>query len=230
MKIGCLSPVFNEEKLISGCVQSVKQFVRRHVILSANRSLYGDQRANDKTNEIAEDSGAIVITGDWCEEHVQRNRGVEMLQDMDWIICTDADMWPTKAFMENLLGYLGSTRADGVVCPQNAYWFDTNHILVNDTFCPVIAMRPWRRFWHIGNIDTNCQTFPDKIDHLNWCYPKDILKKVSTYSHSPEFPNHEDWFAKHFQTWKEGQPAIMPDGKIFQVERHELPEELKAYL
>jgi hypothetical protein len=65
---------------------------------------------------------------------------------------------------------------------------------------------------------------------LNWCKPKNILKKVLTYAHAPEFKDAKGWYENHFVGWQEGNPAIMPDGKFFDVAKDPLPEELKSWL
>jgi glycosyltransferase involved in cell wall biosynthesis len=229
MKLGAVSPVYNEESLITGCVKCLQDFVDTHIVLVSEKPYYGQMHIPDRTEEIASDLGADVITGVWTLDHHQRNTGIKLLQDCDWIICTDADMWMTKADMEKLIDVLSKTTAEAFIIPQYAYWKDTDHILEDDDFKPVIAIRPHVRFVHIGNIGRPFEVVNDiYVHHLNWCEPKDIYKKVLTYSHAPEFNGHE-WYEKHYKTWQESSQACLPD-RCYSVKKQSLPDELKAYL
>jgi glycosyltransferase involved in cell wall biosynthesis len=214
--------------------------VNKHVILSATKSLNGNQIKTDRTSEVAEELGAVVIEGDWKDEHIQRNLGVAMCQDADWIIVNDADMWYTKEFMDNLIRVLSTTDASAVVAPQHTYWYDIDHVLPDDNFMPVVAMRPSARFWKVGCVDCGCAIFSEKLHHLAWCKPKDILKKVKTYYHAPELKDVDDWYENIFCKWEEGKLAVMPNrngnkqttwvGESFRVVRQSLPQELRNYL
>jgi len=236
LNLGAMTPIFNEQRFVPGCIQCVKPWVKRHVFLSAVTSLNGQVKKTDKTSEIAEDLGATVVEGDWREEHVQRNLGVAMLQDMDWIICLDADMWFTKDWMEHLIDELKTTKAKAICAPQWGYWHDTQHVLVGDDFTPVVAIRPDVRFTHIGCVNVPFQLFPRRIHHMAWCKPKDILKKVLTYGHAPELKDAEKWYNEVFLKWKPGKKAIMPDkangekGREFDVVFKTMPYELRRML
>jgi glycosyltransferase involved in cell wall biosynthesis len=228
--LGAITPVFNEEKLIKGCIKSVENVVSRHIVLSATNSLYGDQVKTDKTSELAEALGATVVDGSWDKEHEQRNLGVAMVKDCPWILCLDADMWFSEKYLNGLLKFLETTRFEAVVSPQWAYWSDTDHVLYGDDFMPVVAIRPNVRFTNIGCVNVPFAVYNEKIDHLNWCKPKDILKKVLTYSHRPDYEEPADWFYKKFCTWQPGDKAVMPDGKEFDVVYKPLSRELRRYL
>jgi hypothetical protein len=56
------------------------------------------------------------------------------------------------------------------------------------------------------------------------------MGKLRHYSHAPEISNIDEWYNEKFLKWTEGSPAIMPDGKIFEVTQNSLPQELRAYL
>lgn len=234
MKLGAVSLVYNEEPLVKGCIRSLKKYIDKHVMCVSTHPYYGEPQEQDRSDIIAEEEGAIVIPGQWPLDHMQRNTGIAYLgEEYDWIICTDVDMWLTEECLKNLMKELKNSTENAYVISQRAYWRDTSHVLADDYFMPVIAIRPHVRFVHIGNVDCSYKAITScPIDHLNWCEPKDILKKVKTYSHAPEFnqPLVEQWYENTFLRWREGDKAVMPDGKEFNVRRHELPEELKRYL
>lgn len=232
MKIGALTPVYNEEKLMKGCINSFKPFVDRHIVLVAEKPFYGNPEPLDRTLQISLDLGADAILTNRKPEHFMRNQALEMFEDegdYDWILCNDADMWFEKTTMMQLIDYLSNCTDEIVIMPQWGYWRDVNHVLVGDDFCPVVAMRPNKRFTHIGNANGQYKIMDElKLHHLAWCEPKDILKKVTTYSHAPEFDG-EAWYKQYYLGWKEGQKAVLPN-KRFDIAVKPLPEELKAYL
>ena len=139
MKIAAFSPVYNEEALIRGCIESFRGVVDRHIILLASQPFYGTPSPVDKTKEIAESLGATVVSGAWTQEHVMRNCGNTLLKNYDWILVNDADMWWQREELDALLGMMECTDAKAICAHQRAYWYDTDHILVNDDFAPVVA-------------------------------------------------------------------------------------------
>lgn len=227
MRLAAVTPAYNEETLIRGCVECLKPFVERHIILVSEKPYYGKCEEPDRTADIAESLGAEVIRGQWPLDHMQRNTGISLLKDFDWIITTDVDMWVTKDYMTKLINRLGNTEAKAFITNQYGYWKDIDHILI-EGFKPVIAIKPSVRFSYIGNIDTNYEVFEEKIHHLAWCEPKNIYKKVLTYSHAPEFDG-ETWYRNHYQNWVESDTAVLPD-RTYKVEKFSLPQELRAYI
>lgn len=230
MKIGAFSPVYNEEPLIRGCIESFRGVVDKHIILLASVPFYGSPSPEDKTKDIAESLGADVVSGSWKQEHVMRNCGNTLLKDCDWILVNDADMWWRKEELDKLLETMRTTTKDAICAPQRAYWYDIDHQLVGDGFMPVVALRPHVKWYHIGCVATDWDRTEAVVDHINWCKPKDILKKVLTYSHANEYTGGKEWYENNFIGWTEGSPAVMPDGKIFETCKAPLPQELRRYL
>lgn len=229
MRLAAISPVYNEESLIKGCIESLRPFVEEHIVLVSEKPYYSDPWPKDRTAEIAEELGATVINGNWELDNFQRNTGIALLQDYDWILTTDVDMWMLHEDVEKLIKKLEVSKSEALVIKQIAYWKDIDHVLVDDDFMPVIAIRPSVKFTHIGCVDKQCQIVDDiNIHHINWCEPKNILKKVLTYSHAPEFSGQK-WYDEFYLGWKEGMDAILPN-KAFKVKNFSLPEELRRYL
>jgi glycosyltransferase involved in cell wall biosynthesis len=229
MKLGAVSLAYNEETLVRGCIESLKPFVDRHIFLISEKPYYGEPEPPDRTEEIARSLGAKVVKGNWPLDHHQRNTGIALLQDCDWIICTDVDMWLTHDTVRNIISEIAFSEAKAYTIPQIGYWKDIDHALVGDDFKPVIAIRPSVRFTHIGNINTHWEVMPDVCHHLAWCEPKNILKKVKTYPHAPEF-NGELWYETHYKNWKESDKVAVLPNKTFVVERKPLPDELRSYI
>jgi hypothetical protein len=231
MKLAAYTPVYNEEKLITGAIKSFAPFVEKHIVMVAGKPFYGTPQPLDRTMDVASDLGAEVIITQARPEHRMRNEAMELLDqgEYDWILVNDADMWFEHDTLKELIAILQHTKEDIVCMPQWGYWKDTDHILVGDDFCPVVALRPNKRFTHIGNANGAYKIIEHlKVHHLAWCAPKDILKKVTTYSHAPEFDGAA-WYTQYYEPWKEGQKAVLPT-KRFDVAYKPLPDELKKYL
>ena len=230
MKLAGLSLVYNEKPLVKGCIESLKPFVDRHLIMVSEVPYFGEAEPVDDTYEECIKHGAEPIMGTWPMDHDQRNAGIAMLQDYDWILVTDIDMWYEHSVLEELISRLDKMPTDAVIMAQHGYFKDVDHVLEGDNFKPVVAFRPNVRFTYIGNVNTTCSVVDDiKLHHLAWCEPKDIYKKVTTYPHAPEFDGKK-WYYNDYIGWTEGSPIRMPNGEIFNVKKQPLPEELKRYL
>jgi len=231
MRIAALSIVYNEEKLIRGCIESFKPFVQEHVMVVGTKPYFGRPEPLDDSADASRAYGAHVIEGSYPLDHWQRNDGLDYLQDRgyDWILISDVDMWFEHWQVENMIKQLETAKEEAMIMAQDSYWHDTNHRLVGDEFCPVVAVRPHVRFSYSGNVNTVYGKIHDlKLHHLAWCAPKDIHKKVLTYTHAPEFDG-EAWYQQYYKNWRFGQKAVLPTGR-FLVEYNPLPDELKAYL
>lgn len=228
MKIAGLTIIYNEATLVPGCIESLKPIVDKHLFMVSAKPYFKNDFPQDNTIELIESLGGEVIEGYWSLEHKQRNEGIAMLQDYDWIVCTDADMWLEQSEALKLRDYLSVTKCDALVSPQISYWHDTDHVLVGDDFQPMIAVKPSVRFAEKACVPCPYDVAPIITHHINWCAPKDIYKKVMTYSHSDEFDG-DAWYKQYYLGWKEGQKAVLPN-KRFDVALQSLPVELKSYL
>jgi hypothetical protein len=235
MKFAAMSIVYNEEKLIQGCINTWKPFIDKHVVMVSVKPFHGEVEPQDGTVEICRSNNVITFQGWWSEEHKMRNTAVALLKDYDYILINDADMWMTGEDVKKMIKEIEETNEDAYVIPQKSYWYDTNHCLVGDSFMPVIAIKPHVRFVHIGTIDRGVRVLSSAVcHHLNWCKPKNILKKVKTYAHANEMVEVDKWYKEHFLGWSEGKKAVMPiQNRIqssFDVRNSPLPNELQEWL
>jgi len=226
MRIAAITPVWNEPELIKGCIRSLAPHVEKHIVLVSETPYYGDG-IMDNTAEVAEELGAEVITGNWKLDHHQRNLGINLLQDFDWIITADADEMITSYNMQILKRNMERTKHDALSVNHYPYWKDYYHV-IKDNFKPIFAVRPNVKFNHIRNVNCIFGQSDACIDHLSWCKPKDILKKITNYAHADEY-NPEIWYNTHYKNWKEGELAVFP-GDSFRVKEHRLPNELRKLL
>ena len=230
MKLAAVTPVYNEEHLIRGCINSLKPFVDRHVVLVSEAPYFGESFPPDRTAEVSEELGADVIKGNWSLDHHQRNIGLALCSDCDWVLTFDSDEMMEASELEKFIHCLETTNAQAIVCDPVIYWKTTDYRLHTISgFQPIIAVRPDVRFWHIRNVTSSFQVSDCIMHHLSWCAPKDIYKKVTTYAHAKEIDGKK-WYREHYENWKLGDKVILTNGEQFDAIYNPLPGELRNLL
>jgi glycosyltransferase involved in cell wall biosynthesis len=113
MKVSIVIPAYNEERLISGCLQAVE------AALEANRAsgfeteiIVVDNNSSDRTAEIAGRAGARV-----CFEPVNqigraRNAGAAVSEG-EWLLFVDADSWLSPELVADIFALIDSGTAVG---------------------------------------------------------------------------------------------------------------------
>jgi len=91
MKIATYTQCYRSEDMIKDSLNSFKGLVDQQLVLISEKPWRGEAQPLDKTKEITEKEGAEVIVGNWAEETPQRNLGLQLLKDYDWIINIDSD-------------------------------------------------------------------------------------------------------------------------------------------
>jgi glycosyltransferase involved in cell wall biosynthesis len=91
MKVATYTQCYRSEETIKDCLNSFKGLVDQQLVLISERPWRGEALPLDKTKKVAEKEGAEVIVGNWSEETPQRNLGLQILKDYDWIINIDSD-------------------------------------------------------------------------------------------------------------------------------------------
>lgn len=230
MRLVANTLAYNDEGVITGTIKCLAPYVDRHVVLISEEPYFGEPSAPDCTEEICMIHDVEIIKGTWPLDHFQRNVGVVVSQDADWIITFDSDEMMTHEQMENFIKFLEKTDAQAVCLKPEVYWKTTDYRLrpIPD-YAPVLAVRPSVRFTYIRNINTPFALFDEGgMHHLSWCAPKDIYKKVIHYAHATDFNGHE-WYKEKYCMWNPLQPAELPTA-TYDVIKKPLPQELKEYL
>lgn len=232
MRIGVVTPAYNDEDVIRGTIRSLKPFVDKHIVLISEKPYFGNYSEPDKTFQYCMDEEVEVIKGVWELDHYQRNLGISLCQDCDWVLTFDSDEMLTKEGMEKLIEALKETDADALVLKPKIYWNTTDYILSPDPgFMPIVAVRPNIKFIHIRNIEAckiDIYTNEDNpMHHLSWCSPKDIYKKVKCYAHAPDY-DWETWYQDYYKHWdfNKDSSVIFPDGDKYEAIYKPLPKEL----
>ncbi|HEY9113225.1 MAG TPA: glycosyltransferase family 2 protein, partial [Bacteroidales bacterium] len=109
---------FNEELHICRCVTNAFLFAKQVFII--------DSYSTDKTVEIAESLGAIVLKNKWENNHAKQvNWALENCPfTTDWILRLDADEFLTEKLIKEIKAKIPILPADisGVVLPRQIYF------------------------------------------------------------------------------------------------------------
>lgn len=231
MKFGRCIPYYNEPELINGGINSWGKQYGSPLVLISSAPYHGEAVSQADQERQIQRLGAMVVSKDWRKEEDKRNFGMRLLKDCDYVLWNDTDTWIERHQLENLIQEIKETKAAAYCIKQRSYWYDTDHCLVDDLHTPVCAVH--RDF---GFSDHACVNTPYHliqsafVHHISWCKPKNILGKLKNYSHADELTNVDEWYENNWIGWTPDNPAVMPDGKIFDVECKSLPTELRRYL
>jgi glycosyltransferase involved in cell wall biosynthesis len=97
LKISIIVPAFNEEKLLSGSLASIR--LAMQAIDEAGWSselIVCDNNSTDRTAQIAADAGALVVFEPVNQISRARNAGAARATG-EWLIFVDADSYPSRA-------------------------------------------------------------------------------------------------------------------------------------
>jgi glycosyltransferase involved in cell wall biosynthesis len=230
MKIGAVTTAYNDESVIKGTLRCLKHFVDRHIVMLADKPFHGEAEKADNTEKICREEGVEVIKG-YFPEHKQRNIGVSLCDDCDWVICFDADEVMTKEDLVKFIRFLETCKQGAVGAQSKVYWKTWDYEMKpTPDHAIIIAVRPTQRFWEKRCID--CQYYISTENdgfthhHLSWSAPKDILSKVIHYNHANEFDGRK-WYDTYFKEWTPGQKVYQPWMTEWTAEYNPLPAELK---
>jgi hypothetical protein len=231
MKLSATILCYNDEATIGGTIRNLKRFTNDIWVMMSIVPYFGTPSPLDRSELICKSLGAKVVKGNWKLDHFQRNAGLSLCKDSDWVFTFDSDELMTCDEIEKMLILAGSTNERAICNTPEVYWYDIDHVLSpRSPYSPPIMCKPDVRFTYIRNINCNWATYEGTMHHLSWCKPKDILKKVTNYAHATDFEDPIGWYENHFVGWQEDSPAVMPDGNIFTTAQSPLPQELRGYL
>ena len=108
MKISVIVPAFNEEKLIAGCVSSIRAALAANAREGLEWELIVvDNRSTDATAERARAAGARVVEEPKRQIARARNRGAQAAGG-DWLVFVDADSTVSARLMAGVLDRMRS--------------------------------------------------------------------------------------------------------------------------
>ncbi len=116
MKLSIVVPAFNEERLVAGTLERLKDgievFRRRGW---SGELILCDNNSTDRTAELARAAGATVVFEPVNQIARARNAGASAASG-DWLLFVDADSSPTSELFEDVLAVIESGRYVGGGC------------------------------------------------------------------------------------------------------------------
>jgi glycosyltransferase involved in cell wall biosynthesis len=121
LKLSIIVPAYNEEKLMTGCLEHISKAVEANV--SANWTaevIVVDNNSTDRTAELARAAGAQVVFEAINQISRARNAGARVA-DGDWFLFIDADSYLHPATLAELLRCIRQGRSAAGGC---VVWLD----------------------------------------------------------------------------------------------------------
>lgn len=216
MKYAIATIAYNESEIIEACIRNWKGLVDKHLILVSSKPWNGKAVPNDGTAEIAKRAGAEVVVGDWDTEAQQRNEGLAILHDYDYVLIVDPDELYTKKTQKAIFEALDNPmdpnwRTDKKI-PSfriqhiRTYWKSPKYVLApEDRHKPVIAVDPKQLFCHehrqFGG--DYVPLIPGTCHHFSWVKSDEKVKeKIQSYSHSSAIVLN--WYEDIWLKWRPG--------------------------
>ena len=203
---------FNEEKHIARCLQSLLPFTDKIFIV--------DSFSTDRTVDIAQSMGAVVVQNAWVNYATQFNYGIEHTPfQTAWLMRMDADEYVMPELADEINRRLtGLPMEVGGVHVKRRVFF-LNRWMRHGSFYPIWLLRLWRRgdgfceqVWHDEHIKLT-KGEPVHFDHdiddhnlnnLTWWTQKHnhytILEMINLLNYRYHFDAAETVQAKLFGT------------------------------
>ncbi len=232
MRVATLTCAYNEQRFIGPFLSHIPNWVETRLVLVSNQPWFGEKELADDTTQIAEQHGAQVVTDDWPTEAEQRNYGLDLLGDYDWVLVLDPDEFFDQENWEQLRILLErETEADAyVVHHQLTYWKSGYLADPPRDYLQLIAVRPYASFVENRVINLPFQVAPVYVHHFSWARTdNEVWRKISHYSHASDF-DAQRWFTDVWQPWRPGIRDVHPTSPetLHNLIPAQLPAELEA--
>jgi len=210
------SIVYNESEYIGACIRNWCGLVDKHLVLVSNKPWNGRPVPNDGTADIARKMGAEVIVGEWETEAQQRNEGLAILYDYDYVLIVDADELYTKDTQYKLIKMMDnpidiSWRSDRQrpalrISSMTTYWKTHEYVFdPPDRHKPIIAVDPKQLFCHEHRqFGTDyAPLVPGTCHHFSWAKTDEKVKeKIQSFSHAEDI--FKNWYEDVWKSWTPG--------------------------
>ena len=202
------------------CIRQFKPFVERHTVLVSSKPWFGAAGKDDGTAELARKDGAEVCIQHWQSEEEQRNWGLSLLMDFDYVLIVDADELYSRSGIETMIATIESRHAPYFrIREMRTYWKTTNYVCapLEGWDAPVVAVDPKQvRFYkqrqveHIsGTRSLTAATLPGTLHHMSWVKSDEkIRQKIGSFSHAEHI--RPGWYENVWLRWTPEMRDIAP--------------------
>lgn len=235
-KIAILIIAYNEEEYIKQCIEQWEGL--DILVLLSTKPWNGTPVESDRSFQLVKQTRAKLVCQEWKTEAEQRNYGLAMLYDYDYVIVCDADEFYTKEDRRKIIDILRNSeekcfRANEMI----TYWKNSDYILEpKDKHRPIIAVSPKRiKFYEHRQpqpveeirLEQQQPIIPVSIHHFSWAKSDlKIKEKIQSFSHADQIkPN---WYEDIWINWNENMDDIRPYGiEKSRAILKQAPEEIK---
>lgn len=215
MRFAVCSICYNESEYVQACIRNWQGLVDEHLVLVSTRPWNGSGVRGDDTARLARKAGAKVVESFWATEAEQRNYGLELLRDYDYVLIVDPDEFYTPEDQKIIMDHLNNPinpnyRTDRYTPGFRAgrmatYWKTPDYTLSPpDKHKPFIAVDPkYRKFAENRQIDATrwVPLIPITCHHMSWVKSDDKIKeKIQSFSHASAIRN--GWYENVWKVWK----------------------------
>lgn len=230
MKVGLITVAYRERRFIRKFIKHIPQWVDRKVVLLSEKPWYGEDVANDGTYDAVKSTSAIPIQSSWTSEEQQRNSGLSLLEDCDWVLVLDPDEFLSDNDWFKLREHLARSSADALVCKlQKTYWKKGWVAVPPEGYRQIIAVRPHVQFADKRVVNCGYESAPVTIHHFSWARTdEEVWTKISHYAHAVDF-DIKQWYDEVWLKWQPGMQDVHPTtpSALHDFEPATLPKELE---
>lgn len=173
---------------------------------------HGEPGDWERAAEIAGDSGATVMTGEWGSEGEQRQAAQRHIQSLGYThaLIPDGDEIIEASLLGELKKIAEHQLADRVYVEWDTYWKTPEYLVrPREKFTPLLLVDLNRAFHlELRNYGGGRSLFLPAghgiVHHLSYCGPESrIERKIGSWSHRREVKN--DWFEHVWRKWDENR-------------------------
>jgi len=214
MKIATYTQCYRAEDMIKDSLNSFKGLVDYQLVLISEKPWRGEPLPQDKTQEIAEAEGAEVVVGYWPEELQQRNLGLKLLKDYDWIINIDADEYYEPDSAKKIIEFAKTNpplAAYGIKT-MKTYWKTKDYVIdPPEGGGRLVLMKPTITIITTLCIEEHWGFLPEDIimHHYSYVRSDQAMETKMEYTATQE-PIVKDWYEKVWLKWTPEMKNLHP--------------------
>jgi glycosyltransferase involved in cell wall biosynthesis len=210
LRVAVCTVAYNEAEWIRACILQFKPWIDRHVVLVSSRPWCSAGGRDDGTARLARESGAEVHVEYWQSEAEQRNWGLRLLADYDYVLIVDADeLYSQSAIRETLAALARDQDPYFRVAEMQTYWKTPDYVCAPPGAwrSPIVAVSPGRaRFRKQRQVELlsgdrpPAGRIPVTLHHMSWVKSDiKVREKLETFSHASEI--RPGWYENIWLKW-----------------------------
>lgn len=206
-KVALCMIVHDDVSYMKEALASFKQVQKRYVFVS-RVPWHGEPGNWQVASEIARESGATVVEGDWGSEAIHRQAALSQLSEFGhaYALIPDSDEVIEASLLESLLRIAGQDLAERVYIEWATYWKTPQHVVrPREAFTPCM-MLSLTKAHHVelrhfeGGRALLLPASYGIVHHLSYAGSDErIFRKTSSWGHRDEV--QPGWFERVWKGW-----------------------------